>query len=234
MRATIIFFIALLFLNSCKVESLRGSKQLIEKEFAYSDFNSIAVHNLFKINIVQSDEYKVVLNCNENVEKFVEIKQTDEEVSFALRGNRVYKNLTCKATVYMPILKHIETSGAAKINIADYHSDELSIESSGATHLLGNIETERLTIEASGATELDLTGFVNEGNIVVSGASKMNCEDLTFNTLNLESSGASKAVMHVEQEFLVNLSGASKVSYYGNPKVTKEEISGAGKLNRLK
>ncbi|MCT4581197.1 MAG: DUF2807 domain-containing protein [Flavobacteriales bacterium] len=234
MRGTIILFVALLLLNSCKVESLRGSKKLIEKELAYTGFNAIAVHNLFKINIVQSDEYKVVLKCNENVEAFVEVKQTGEELSFSLKGNRVYKNLTCIATVYMPDIVNIESSGAAKINIADFKTNELTIESSGATHLLGNLEVERLTIASSGATELDLTGYVAEGEIVVSGASKMNCEDLTFDVLSLESSGASKAVMHVEKEFSVDLSGASKVSYYGRPQIVKEEISGAGKLNHLK
>ncbi len=234
MRSTIIFFIALLLLNSCKVESLRGSKKLIEKELEHKDFNAIAVHNLFKINLVQSDEYKVVLKCNENVEEFVEVKQKGEELSFSLIGNRVYKNLTCTATIYMPDIESIESSGAAKINISDFKTNELTIESSGATHLLGNIEVERLTIESSGATELDLTGYVAQGEIIVSGASKMNCEDLTFDILSLESSGAAKAVMHVEKELSIDLSGASKVSYYGHPEVVKEEISGAGKLNHLK
>lgn len=234
MKGFIVFVVALLLLNSCKVESLRGSKNIIEKELEFSDFSEIDINSVFKINIVQAEEYKVVLKCNENVEPFVEIIQEGNELSFALKGNRVYNNLTCKATVYMPELNRIESSGASKINIADFKTKDLDIESSGATHLLGNLQIENLTVEASGATELDLTGFVTNGELIFSGASKMNCEDLTFDILKLESSGASKAVMHVEKELLVDLSGASKVSYYGKPEILKEDISGAGKLNRLR
>ena len=206
---------------------------MVEKTFDIKDFENLSIQNSFEVTIVQSNEYKVKVDCNENIEKFLEVSMDGETLNLHMENNKAYYNVTCKAVVYLPNLSSVDVKGASKVNIPDFETEALEIEVSGAANIFGNVATNKLNINSKGASKIHFTGQVKHCKILSAGATKIEAKDLLVNELEVEASGASKIVVHAVDELNVNLSGASKFDYYGNPQILNKKISGVGKINHL-
>jgi pyruvate/2-oxoglutarate dehydrogenase complex dihydrolipoamide acyltransferase (E2) component len=74
-------------------------------------------------------------------------------------------------------------------------------------------------------------GAVDELMATMSGASKLNADDLQVRTAQISISGAGKAEVAVSESLKVAISGAGKVTYRGNPTIEKQ-VSGAGSVRQ--
>lgn len=230
-----LILILTVFFSSCNTESIEGSAKMIEKEFDFKDFDNISITNSFDVTLIQSHKFKVELECNENIEQYLNINKEGKTLNLNMESNKSFNNVTCKATVYMPSLNFVKATGASKINITDFNleKNKLKLELLGATKLNGNIVANNLTIDTKGASAVYLTGSAESGSIITAGATKISAKDFAFNELNFKSYGASKVLVHIIDELNAELSGASRLNYYGNPHVIKKEVNGVGKINHL-
>lgn len=219
--------------TSCSFNAIKGSEELIEKELDFNDFENIEVEDFFTLNIVRSEEYKIKLECNENVEEYIVVEKDGSNLKLSLKGNHSFVNVTCIATIYMPNLNELESAGATTVNFVDFTTENLDVELSGASKIYGNITVNNLKIETAGASYIDLTGDIVNGVISTAGVANMNGDDLIFQNLTIDCSGASKIVAHVTNELDVEISGTGKFEYYGDPKIINQEISGIGKIAHL-
>ncbi len=62
----------------------------------------------------------------------------------------------------------------------------------------------------------------------LSGASRLNASDLESLKAEIDASGASVATIKVKDELQYDVSGAAKLTYNGNPRIYKSEVSSAG------
>lgn len=89
------------------------------------------------------------------------------------------------------------------------------------------------TFDISGASNLSLKGNTVHCKMEVSGASKANLEDFPINELKAEVSGAAKAHFQVKEKISLHTSGASKVTYSGDPIILSLHSSGASNINKI-
>lgn len=62
----------------------------------------------------------------------------------------------------------------------------------------------------------------------------MDALDLIVGKYDINLSGASDCEIYVEEELLVDASGASSIAYKGNPSRIEEESSGASSIRKIK
>ena len=75
---------------------------------------------------------------------------------------------------------------------------------------------------SAGPAAASLTGACKELTVECSGASQMNADDLTADTVTAELSDASSAQLNAKEELTAEASGASHLRYTGQPaKLTK-------------
>lgn len=86
-------------------------------------------------------------------------------------------------------------------------------------------------LDGSGATRVTVDGMAGELLATMSGASRLDAEDLQVKTAQLSISGAGKAEVWPSDSLKVSISGAGKVTYRGNPTIEKD-ISGAGSVRK--
>lgn len=110
----------------------------------------------------------------------------------------------------------------------------LIIELEGNLSLGGNADrvvevvTPRLiALEASGASSVEVTGSAPSLELVVSGASSIDLEELTLGDVNLDVSGASSVSLAANGTVGGSVSGASSVAVSGNPISVDVDVSGA-------
>ena len=88
------------------------------------------------------------------------------------------------------------------------------------------------SLHLDGASHAEVTGKFESVNYVISGASKLDAEDAPTDIVHVNCSGASKAVVHANNEIWAQASGASKIVYSGQPAVKHTMAVGASKIKR--
>lgn len=223
------FFLA----TGCNMNTVKGSSTIVIRDLDYKDFENIAIRSMFEVVIMEAREFSVRLECNENIEEYVTISKEGQTLKLALKGNTSYRNVRCIAYISMPNIENIESKGAAEINLIDYQTEDLTVDLFGASKLSGNIIVNNLIVKTAGTSKIVLGGRASNGTFSISGATKIDSENLIFNNLNIKCYGASSVVAHVKENLDVQLNGACKLSYLGNPKNIKKEINGVGKINKI-
>ena len=229
---SIIFFTLIFILGSCNIDSIPGSSNMTKKKYALKNFNSIDVSSSFDLELIQSKDYKIVVQCNENIKEYIDVYLEEECLYVGLKGNNLFSNIDLKVTIHAPDINNIEASGASSIDIEKYKVKNLEFHLSGASDLKADLNiSEHLSIEASGASDIKLKGKAKNVDLIFSGASEFSGKKLVISDeLTLDSSGASSVTVTANGTLDIESSGASSVTYYGKGKVIRKDISGAGSI----
>lgn len=87
-------------------------------------------------------------------------------------------------------------------------------------------------INLTGASRAEVHGLADELRANISGASKLDADDLWVKNMHITVSGASKAEVNVTDSLWAQANGASKIEYQGNPSVQQSISLGASKIHR--
>ena len=87
-------------------------------------------------------------------------------------------------------------------------------------------------INLTGASRAEVHGLADELRANISGASKLDADDLWVKNMHITVSGASKAELNVTDSLWAQANGASKIEYQGNPSVQQSISLGASKIHR--
>lgn len=123
--------------------------------------------------------------------------------------------LRWKLEIFLPSLQSLETSGASSVRVGQFHTDKL-----------------RLSL--SGASSCTLTGSADLLEAELSGACNLVAKDFQCNEVDIETSGASHAEIYVLSNLEADASGASSVTYKGNPQIRRTNTSGVGSVQAVR
>jgi hypothetical protein len=213
--------------------SVTGSGNLITLEPANQGFSRLEFTHAFQADVTQGESFSVVITIDDNLEQYLEVSQDGDTLKVGLEPGLMLslRNTTMQARITMPELTGVNGSGATRISIAGFESDQdLSIDVSGASTLRGQIVAGDLRADVSGASRLELTGQGQDGRINVSGASQANLADFPMQNVDVEASGASRAEVNASGRLDAEASGASNVHYSGAPTLGRIQTSGASNV----
>jgi len=154
--------------------------------------------------------------------------------------------------ITMPLFRGLRLSGATRGTVNGFSSSEdFEVELSGASSVTGEItagDTELslsgassaeltasandVVIKASGASRAELTGSANDVVIKASGASRVELGGFAVHNVGIKLSGASRSTVKLDGTLDARLSGASHLSWIGNPIIGDIRASGASRLSR--
>lgn len=212
---------------------LTGSGNLKTKEYAFSDFNRVEVSSAFEFEISRSSSYSISITADDNVIEKVQVTKEGDTLKIGLETIPRLGSLTLKAVITMPQLRGLAISGASRGTISDFSSaDDVDIKVSGASKIEGNIIAGDVDFNISGASIVRLQGSAKDMVANVSAASHFHLGDFTVNNANVTLSGASTGAVNVNGRLDTNLSGASKLSYIGEPTMGTINTSGASALSK--
>jgi len=122
------------------------------------------------------------------------------------------------------------TSGSSTVNLnATVENGEIT--ASGASNILGELNTNTLEIVGSGSVNVALTGIGQTVDLRLSGAALFDGFDMAIYDGTVNISGSTNVYIYTSQSLDVNASGASSVTYLGNPTVT-QRMSGSASVER--
>jgi hypothetical protein len=209
------------------------AQDIKEKQYDYRDFSILDVGSAFSVEVTQGSNYKITLIYAENLEDKIKCTVEGDKLKLTMKGGSSSKN-SPKALIQMPELKGIDLSGAVSINLVDFKGEEIDIDISGASNLQGKLNYNSLKMDASGASSSSLEGKANIAKLDLSGASKISGKGfIVEGEFVLNCSGASKITMTVDGDMHMKLSGASSFDFYGQGNVLSQETTGASDIHKM-
>ena len=122
-------------------------------------------------------------------------------------------------------------SGASALDI-DMESGETKLEISGASRLSGKMKLGDAEFILSGASRAEISGSASRAVLSGWGASRLDLAGFTLSEASVHLKGASRATVNVNGKLDVDLSGASRLNYLGNPTLHDINVSGASVLSQ--
>jgi hypothetical protein len=232
---------------------ITGKGDIINQTFDFSDFTKIVVSSTFEVEITPSETYEVTVTTYKNIFDYVDVSIKDKILTIKLKSGK-YANIRPKASVKLPVLDQLTLSGASRgtakgfkstkdLSITESGASSLEIDCqanngllniSGASKLEGHLEVTSLKMDASGASRAELNGAANNLNLILSGASQADLSGLPLQVADVNISGASRGNVTVNGKMNVDLSGASSLTYGGNPALENVSVTGASSLHPQK
>ena len=239
-------------LAGCVGGVVKGSGKLVTEEFNFTGFTKVDVGSAFVVDIVQAESYRVSITADDNLFDYIQVSQQGTTLKIGLKPAS-YTATTTKAEITMPQLRGLELSGATRGTASGFSSTEnLDIEVSGASSLeleqmsagdvdfdisgaskvSGDLTASDVELDVSGASTAQLEGSASDMTAGISGASHVKFAGFPVNNADVNLSGASTGTVNLAGRLDANLSGASKLSYLGEPTMGNISTSGASTLNK--
>lgn len=229
MKNFILAIFALSLLNSCVGVKGNGNVETTNRQV--ESFSGIQVSGAINVFVKLGEVQSVQLTADANLLPL--IKTTVSGGELVIRTNKsvtTYEKLN--VYIVIPRLKSVKLNGASTCSSQGLiKSDNLEIEVSGASEVNMEVECSDLELELSGASEITLKGTAENVEIEASGASDVKAYSLIAESADIDASGASDVKITVKNKIDAEASGASSISFKGNPQEVRQSNSGASSIN---
>jgi hypothetical protein len=212
----------------------RSTGDFIKEVRAVGNFSKLEIGGAFKIYLSQGDQEKLEIEADSKEMSEIVTEVVGNKLKIHTKpgwGSRYHD-----MTIYLTFknLDYIDLSGAVEVKSeSPLTFSDLEMDISGAAEIHVDMTAEKYTAEFSGASEITFTGNCKTGYIEISGASELHAEDLRFDDLTLDLSGASEARVYSTKKLRIDASGASEVRYKGNPPDISIDESGASSIKPM-
>ena len=222
--------------------------KVVTHEIDLSDFTNIEIDTTCKIEIIYSDSYRVTLTTSESLFEHMDVNKSGNTLRISLKPCLFrFRPRTMEVHIEMPTINKLRLAAAARgvvrgfssqegfdVNLSgasrldvDVEAGNSRLEISGASRLIGKMKVTDAEFTLSGASRVELQGSVNKVVLNAWGASHLNLADFIINDADIHLEGASQATVNTQGVLDIDLSGASRLSYTGNPRLRDVNIFGA-------
>jgi len=229
-----------------------GSGNLITQEMDFTDFTKLEIGHVFQVKVTRSDFFFISITVDDNLLEYVTVRKSGNTLRIYLKGGYTYIGTTKMVEITMPKVEKLSLSGASRVEVSRFRSsDRLELEASGVSslniddlkagdtvfgisggsHVSGGIEIADGRFNVSGASSIDLEGYAADISIEASGASHANLVNFSVSNATVTISGASVVTVNASGTIDGNISGASRLTYLGDPALTIE-MSGDSTVDR--
>lgn len=219
-----------------------ASADLTTKKFKIGNFHSLELGHAFEIHITKASSCSITAIGNEKDLEEVEVELVGSKLNVSLDESywsnwNNWKGSTKKIiiNITMPRLRDAEFDGASKVTLEGFtDEEEMTLHCSGASKVTTTrLVADKLVLDLSGATKVVMKGQVLKLSLSLSGASHVILSDMIARDADVDASGASHVELNIQKSLRVDASGASKITYRGNPLNISKDLSGASSVRRV-
>ena len=136
-------------------------------------------------------------------------------------------------TLHINLIGNINTRLRTKVTIGTRSFNELTLGHTTHANIKG-FSLKNLKLSVSGTAKVNFSsGSIENLFLEAKGTSKIHLEKISISNATIIAKGTSKIAINVNDSLNVNLSGVSKVKYWGNPLI-KKTLNNLGKLIKMK
>lgn len=200
------------FFNFSFKSGIKGSGVAASEAREANDFTGVDVGGVFQVEITAGKEFSVLVDADDNLLQYIKT-EVNGDVLHIETTERINSTTPIKVRISAPDIESIGASGASKVT-------------------LNGVKNSNLSVDTSGASKVKIEGETAAVRVEVSGASSVDAESLKAKTAEVDASGASSVNLFVTERLVSDASGASRISYSGNPTSVEKRTSGASRVHQ--
>jgi len=194
------------------IMGVRGNGKVTTAEREISNFSELELGGAYNVDVKIGGKPSITIIGEENIIKYIRTSVEGDRLVIDTRKNiSPRKEIRIKITV--PNLEVLESSGACDVYIE-------------------NISCDKFDCDLSGAGSVELNGKAEKTKIEISGAASLRAKNLKTRNLIVSLSGASSADVYASEYLDASVSGVGSITYYGDPKEVKKDVSGVGSISK--
>lgn len=212
---------------------ITGSGTVVTQDYQLDGFDQVEVQDGFQAQISVGEAFGVQLEVDQELADYLDVLIKGSTLTIRLKPLSSYSlgDVTRRATVTMPRLVGVESSGGSQVDIHGFRSAaDFSADVSGGGHLSGDIEAGDLEFVCSGGSRLTLAGSGGNLTLEASGGSEVDLAEFGVEDASIETSGGSRVTVDVSGRLDVQASGGSQVYYLGDPTLGEIDTSGGSSV----
>jgi hypothetical protein len=224
----LLLVISIPFLFSCSRvgSSMSGTGNIIDQELSIADFTRIQIHGEFSVQIQQATTFSVTVSTDDNLMNRIRVSREGETLKMDIEAPGNFFPTSLKVTITMPRIYELSLSGKANASLSGFQSTfNFDLRVSEGSTLTGDLESGITRFDVSEASQVALAGKALELELEASGKSKMDFGQFEVVDASASLKESSEALMNITGEFDVELNGASRMYYLGNPVIKDSSIS---------
>jgi hypothetical protein len=195
-------------------DTIVGSDVIATEERPVAGFNAVSIDHPGRLIVERTGSESLQVTAEDNILPLVRSDVAGGRLTLSLapgRGLTLNREIVYRLTVAE--LDDVEASGTARIELRGMRAEGLGVRLSGASMLRAAGECGALTILLSGASQGD-TGALSARSVTAA------------------LSGASYGLVRASESLIVTATGASRLEYLGDPRVTST-VSGGSSVRRV-
>ncbi len=203
----------------------RGSYGSDVQTYEFRNFDEVTLISLFDFEIIQGNDYIVRLEGDDDDldDVYLEQKSDALEIRYGKNTDWWKKRINrdkIKVFIEMPELEYLKATGACEGEVRSFSNSDMTFDIEGASKVWADVNNKYLEIDLVGASELTLVGNGEDLKADLSGASELDAFNFIVDEADVQVNGASTAKVYVRRELEADASGASKVRYRGDARVS--------------
>jgi hypothetical protein len=211
----------------------KGNGKIVTREIQVSSFLRLQVVINGNAEILQSDEEKVVIETDENLQEYFEVVNSGKTL-YVTSGNKVWIpvftklniKIHCRQLQSLYIASHGEVCCGNQLECSD--PLEVKIQAHGDTSL--NIKAPVLKMNCACHGDVDLKGECHELSIRNASHGDLDCKGMIADITTLSNASHGDIKLYSKEEISIKHAGHGDVYYYGEGKLKNIVHHGHGEV----
>jgi len=211
--------------------SLNGNGKIITEDRPVASFHALKVSGGIDIELSQGNELKLQVEADENLVPIIRTEVKDG-VLCIWHDEKVMNAKTMKIHLTFKNLDAITASGGCDIvSSQKLNFNVLKTDLSGGCDIKLDCKADNLICEHSGGCDAKLSGEAENSTFKVSGGCDVKAQEFSLKNCNIDASGGSDVIVNVKGDLTAKATGASDITYYGEPAKVNKSASGASEVH---
>ncbi len=236
MKAIFYFLAIPLFLLfiSCAERNFSSSGNDVKEKKALSGVTRLKIDGVFNLTISQSDDESIEVEGDEAMIKKLLIDQDGELLSLKMEedvADGFFDDKNLRINISIKDLKELNYEGVGNVKTNGlFKVDDLKLLGNGVGNLELELDAQEIDADFDMVGNIKLQGKANRAIFINNGIGNLDASQLIVQDMDVNSSGIGKVEVNCVGDLSLVVDGIGKVSYTGNPRIIKKDVSGIGKV----
>ena len=200
-----------------------------QKEIPLTKFETLKVFDRISIQLVASDENKLVLegfNVND-----VEVVQKNNEVKIRMRFGKILQGEDIVGVLFYKKISEIEVNEGASLSSNEVLKiSSLKISNKEGSDVLLTVETDQLTARVGSGATLTLKGTAKFHDVLVNTGAVLEANELKTLETNITCNAGGEATIFVQDKVNAKTRLGGSIVVEGNPETVTQNTSMGGSI----
>ncbi|MBN1754741.1 DUF2807 domain-containing protein [bacterium] len=240
---------------SCSRHCLRGSGNVVRKDYRTSEFHIINFKGIGDLHVNQGKEHSIIVESEENLLKLLSIEVSNHILTVKTEEVCIRNTKPFKIFVTTPELREVNVDGPGTFNfdspfktrdlklflnspgsinsVYELNSNYLQVVNNGPGSINLNILAQDFQSSLNGPGNLYLEGFAVSHKVSISGSGDLEAFKLRTDRTSINIGGSGKARIQATEILSALITGSGNIYYKGEPKNVQKQISGSGDVIKV-